>query len=140
MEQFIEFASNHLFLFIALIVVIALLIQNILAAGGQNTVPSTKATELINREDAHVVDVRSINDFTSGHIINAINIPANALKNQLGQLAKYKDQPIIVACRSGSQSGMACKQLRKEGFEKVYNLRGGMLAWQNANLPMSRKH
>ena len=45
----------------------------------------------------------------------------------------------IVNCRSGSQSAMACNLLRKEGFEEVFNLRGGILAWQSANLPITRK-
>jgi len=44
-----------------------------------------------------------------------------------------------VTCRSGSQSSMACQQLRKAGFPAVYNLRGGILAWQNASLPLTRK-
>ena len=72
-------------------------------------------------------------------IINAINIPSNGFNNQINSLNKYKNQPIIVSCRSGSQSQAACQQLRKAGFEKVFNLRGGILAWQNASLPITRK-
>jgi len=98
-----------------------------------------QATEMINREDAVVLDIRSMNDFQTGHIINAINIPGNALKNQLKQLAKHKQSPIIVACRSGAQSTAACKQLREANFEKVFNMQGGMLAWQNDDLPISKK-
>ena len=94
---------------------------------------------LINREDGVVVDVRPMADYSQGHIINSINIPANSLKTQLNRLEKYKQKPIIVACRSGAQSSAACKQLQKAGFEKVFNLQGGILAWQNANLPISRK-
>ncbi|OOZ37171.1 rhodanese-like domain-containing protein [Solemya velesiana gill symbiont] len=139
MQQLIEFAGNHLILVVALVVVLFLLIQNLIASSGKFSVQPSGATELINREDAVVVDVRPMNDFSSGHIINAINIPSNSLKNQLGQLEKDKDKPIIVACRSGAQSNAACKVLRKEGFEKVYNLHGGMLAWENAKLPISRK-
>ncbi|MCG8426040.1 MAG: rhodanese-like domain-containing protein [Chromatiales bacterium] len=139
MEQLIEFAGNHLMLVAALFIVIGLLVQNFIASSDKSAVSPQKATEMINREEAVVVDVRPMNDFTEGHIINALNIPANALKNQIKTLEKYKDKPIIMACRSGAQSSMACKQLRKEGFEKVFNLQGGMLAWQNANLPISRK-
>ncbi|MES9844270.1 MAG: rhodanese-like domain-containing protein [Candidatus Sedimenticola sp. PURPLELP] len=139
MQQLIEFAGNHLMLVVALFAVLALLIQNLMASSGKFTVQPAGATELINREDAVVVDVRPMNDFANGHIINALNIPTNALKNQLSQLEKDKDKPIIVACRSGAQSSAACRTLRKEGFEKVYNLHGGMLAWENAKLPVSRK-
>lgn len=139
MEQLIEFTGNHLALFAALAVVVVLLAQNLLATSGKNSVQPLRATELINREEAIVVDIRPMNDFTKGHIINAFNIPANGLKNQLQQLEKHKNNPVIVACRSGAQSNAACKQLRNSGFERVYNLQGGMLAWENASLPVSHK-
>ncbi|HHH38139.1 MAG TPA: rhodanese-like domain-containing protein [Sedimenticola sp.] len=139
MQQYLEFAANHLFLVSALVVVLALLAYNLLAGGDKASITPFQATELINHDDAVVVDVRPIADFSSGHIINAINIPANGLKKQLKRLEKYKQRPLIMVCRSGAQSATACRELRKEGFEKVYNLRGGILAWQSANLPVSRK-
>lgn len=139
MDQYIEFIGNHIFLFVALLVVIILLVQNLLADGGKYNIPPGEATGMINRDDAVVVDVRPMNDFSTGHIINAINIPANTLQKQISRLEKEKEKPIIIACRSGSQSAAACKTLRKSGFEKVYNLRGGMMAWQSANLPISHK-
>ncbi|MDX1345773.1 MAG: rhodanese-like domain-containing protein, partial [Sedimenticolaceae bacterium] len=72
-------------------------------------------------------------------IVNSVNLPINGFKNQIKQLEKQKEKPIIVSCRSGNQSQMACRELRKAGFEKVYNLRGGVLAWQSANLPLTKK-
>ena len=63
----------------------------------------------------------------------------NGFENQLKPLEKHKSRPIVVACRSGAQSATACRILRKHGFEKVHNLRGGVLAWQSANLPLTRK-
>ena len=139
MEQFIEFAGNHPLLFLALAAVSALLVQNLLSTGGKLNVPPLKATEMINREDAVVLDVRPMTDFNQGHIIRAVNIPSNGLKGQIKTLEKHKDKPIIVTCRSGGQSAAACRLLKKEGYENVFNLQGGMLAWQNANLPVSRK-
>ncbi|MCP3867892.1 MAG: rhodanese-like domain-containing protein [Gammaproteobacteria bacterium] len=146
MEQQIEFVTNHLefvtnhpFLFGALVLVLILLAQNLLAGGGKLSIDPQRATEMINREEAVVVDVRPIADFTKGHIINAVNLPVNGLKSQLGRIEKHKDKPIIVTCRSGAQSTGACKQLRTAGFEKVYNLSGGIMAWQSANLPISLK-
>jgi rhodanese-related sulfurtransferase len=78
-------------------------------------------------------------EYSDGHIINAENIPLNSLNNQLQKLEKYKQHPIIAVCRSGSRSAAACNTLRKAGFEQVYNLRGGMLAWENAGQPVRRK-
>ena len=140
MEQFVEFAGNHGLLVAAFAAVLVALTWNLATdAGGKYAVDPNGATELINHEDAVVVDVRSIAEFNGGHILNALNIPLNGLKNQLGQLEKRKDRPIILCCRSGSRSGAAVKLLRKSGFEHVRHLRGGMLAWENANLPVKRR-
>ena len=89
--------------------------------------------------DAVVLDVRSMAEFKDGHILNAVNVPLNGLSNNLKQLEKYRDKPIVAVCRSGSRSGSACSLLRKHGFEKVKNLRGGMMAWESASLPVKRK-
>jgi rhodanese-related sulfurtransferase len=137
-QQLIEFVANHWVLFAALAGVIALLVHNFLMAG-KGSVDPVDATDLINRNDALVVDVRPTAEFAKGHIINAVNIPMNGFKKQIGTLHKHKDRPILITCRSGSQSSMACGQLRKEGFGDVHNLRGGVLAWQSDNLPLSKK-
>lgn len=141
MGQLIEFAGNHLALVGTLLLVGFLLAQNLIAdiGGSKDSVDPLGATELINREEAVVVDVRPMADFSAGHILHAINIPMNSFANQSGMLEKYKGRPLIISCRSGNQSSMACKQLRSKGFERVYNLRGGIMAWQGANLPVSRK-
>ncbi len=140
MQQILEFAGNHWELVLALVVVLGLLIHN-LTLGDKGSVDPVGAVDLVNRKDAVIVDVRPAADYAKGHIIHAINIPANGFANQIDTLKKYKDKgrPIIVACRSGAQSAHAAKTLRKAGFEEVYNLRGGILAWQSANLPVTRK-
>jgi len=133
-----EFVVNHWFLVLVLVTNLALLAY-LLVRGNKGTVDPLGATDLINRREAVVVDVRPLADFAQGHIINAINIPANGFKNQIATLHKHKGKPIVITCRSGSQSSMACQHLRKAGFEDVYNLRGGIMAWQSANLPVTRK-
>ena len=138
MQQLIEFTMNHWVLVLSFVLVGALLIYNLLQ-GNKGSLDPIGATDLINHQEAVVVDVRPAADYQKGHIINAVNIPSNGFANQLNSLNKYKDRPIIVSCRSGSQSQAACQQLRKAGFEKVFNLRGGILAWQSASLPITRK-
>ncbi len=137
-EQVIEFSGNHMLLITALVIAILLLIQNLLA-GNKGNITAVQATEMINHKDAVVIDVRPAADFSKGHIINAINIPASNIANQINQLNKYKNRPIIISCRSGAQSSVACKQLLKEGFEDVHNLKGGILGWQSENLPVTTK-
>ncbi len=140
MEQLLEFAANHPLLVGAFLAVLTALIWNLAAdPGGKHAVDPMAATSLINHEDAVVLDVRSMAEFKDGHIVNAINIPLNGLGSGLKQLEKHRGKPIIAVCRSGSRSGAACRVLRKHGFENAKNLRGGMLAWENANLPVKRK-
>lgn len=140
MEQLLEFAGNHPVLVGAFAAVLTALIWHLAAdPGGKNAVDPLAATALINHDDALVLDVRSMAEFKDGHIVNAINIPLNGLGNNLKQLEKHRGKPIVAVCRSGSRSGSACKLLSKQGFEHVKNLRGGMLAWESANLPVKRK-
>jgi len=140
MEQLLEFAGNHTLLVGAFMAVLTALIWNLIAdPGGKNAVDPLAATTMINHDDAVVLDVRSMKEFQDGHIVNSINIPLNGLGNNLKQMEKHRDKPVVIVCRSGSRSGSACSVLRKNGFENVKNLRGGMLAWENANLPVKRK-
>lgn len=138
LEQLIEFSGNHMMLVSGLIISLLLLGQNLLA-GNKGNITAVQATEMINHQNAVVVDVRPAADYTAGHIINSINIPATNLTKQVNQLSKYKGRPIIMSCRSGAQSSVACKQLIKEGFEDVHNLKGGILGWQSENLPVTTK-
>lgn len=140
MEQLVEFAGNHALLVGAFLVVLSALIWNLVTdPGGKHAVDPMAATAMINHEDAVVVDVRSMAEFKDGHIVNAVNVPLNSLGNSIKKLEKHRGKPIVAVCRSGSRSGSACNTLRKNGFENVKNLRGGMLAWENANLPVKRK-
>jgi rhodanese-related sulfurtransferase len=97
------------------------------------------ATHLINREDAVVLDVRSDGEFNQGHIVNAVNIPQKSVQEQLSKLEKYRNRPIITACRTGQIALGVSSTLRKNGFEQVYNLAGGLIAWEGANLPLVKK-
>ena len=131
--------TNNFILTLAFSVTLILFVRSFMTAGGgKYAVSPVRATELINRENAVIVDVRSESDFKKGHIINAIHIPAGQMVNQMNKLNKYKSKPIIVSCRSGSTSQLSCNQLRSGGFDQVFNLQGGILAWESANLPVTK--
>jgi len=140
MQQFGEFFVNHWDLFLALFVTIGLIIYSHFRASlrGYQDVPPLEAVQLINHEDAVLVDVREDSEYTAGHVQDSIHIPLGKLKERLGELEAYKNRAVVVSCRSGHRSASACGLLRKQGFEKVYNLRGGILAWESANLPVSK--
>lgn len=103
-----------------------------------NSVGPAEATQLINREDAHILDVREAAEYAAGHLPEAKNIPGSALAGRIGELDKFKDKPIIVCCASGMRSNKACGDLKKLGFEKLYNLSGGVDAWVGAGYPIKK--
>lgn len=141
MNQYIEFATNHVYLTTAFIVLSGMVVYSFIGnklRGFNGTAPAD-AIRMINRENAVVVDVREENEFLGGHIVNSIHIPLSCFKSRVNELEKHKDKPIIVSCRSGQRSATACATLKKLGFEKVYNLNGGMMAWQQDNLPIVKK-
>ena len=141
MEQLIEFAGNHLFLVGAFVVVLMLVIKAEFEhqAGRANQMDPTAAIRLMNNDDAVVLDVREAADYSKGHIKNARNIPMSSFKSQLDSLKHDKDKPVLMYCRSGNVSGKACRILKKSGYTNVHNLAGGMLSWQDANLPLTKK-
>ncbi|HKB58569.1 MAG TPA: rhodanese-like domain-containing protein [Gallionellaceae bacterium] len=99
---------------------------------------SAAALQLINHKDAIVLDVREADEFKTGRLLNAKHIPLGKLRDRVGELERYRDKPIVVVCRSGNRSATACSLLGKEGFTQVYNLSGGIMAWQKAGLPVER--
>ncbi|MDZ7752053.1 MAG: rhodanese-like domain-containing protein [Gammaproteobacteria bacterium] len=140
MDRVIEFSGNHLGLVSAFFVVLALLLATFLRASlqGFKSVDPMGATQLINHDDAVVVDIREPKELSEGSIINSTHIPLAKFDGSVKQLEKHKDKPVIVVCRSGSRSQVACATLTKNGFDRVYNLKGGILAWQGAGLPLKR--
>lgn len=140
MQEYIAFLSDQWFLVVALVVVVVMLVWSYIGPQmrGYTEVSPKDAIRLMNQEDALVLDVRGENEFLDGHIINAINIPVNYLDKRLGELEPHKSRPIVVVCRTGGRASQACSTLRKQGFEKVSALAGGLLAWQHDKYPVSK--
>ena len=132
-----EFVRNNLLLFVVAFVSGAMLLWPLVRRGaGGPWATTAEATHLINREDASVVDVRDPGEYGTGHIIGAKNVPLTRL--EAGELPKRKDKPLIVYCDTGERAGKAVAALKKQGFERVVNLSGGLRAWQQAGLPVEK--
>lgn len=138
MDQLFEFAANHALLVAAALALTALLIGGEIRhrVSGVREVTPAMATRLLSHDNAVMVDMRAEKDYREGHIVNAVHVP-DALANT-GKFEKFREQPIIVCCRSGQQSGNVCRQLQKQGYETVYNLKGGVHAWKQAELPLKK--
>ena len=135
-----QFVQNNLML-----IAVALLSAGMLVwprigrrISGVKEVETLEATQLINHRDAVILDVREDKEFVTGRLPNAKHIPLGQLVARLKDVEKFKKKPIVVNCRSGARSATACGILRKNGFEEVYNLKGGINAWQQANMPVEK--
>jgi rhodanese-related sulfurtransferase len=105
---------------------------------GIKDVDIVEALQLINHKNALVLDVREEAEFKSGHILNAKWIPLGKLSDRTGELERYREQEIVVVCRSGNRSASACALLGKKGFTQAVNMAGGVMAWQKSNLPLEK--
>lgn len=141
MSQLIEFANNNLLLLGALVVVLTMIIKMEFESrfSGIPQLLAADAVRLMNNDDTVVIDVRETKEFSESHIKGATHVPMTEIKTRLAELEKYKDRPVLTYCRSGSRSNYACRVLKKAGFVQVNNLSGGVIGWQGANLPLTKK-
>ena len=89
-------------------------------------------------EDAIIVDVRDQAEYAQGHIPDARHIPLGELARRSAELDAFKTRPLILCCASGARSATAMTQLARAGFERLYNLHGGLIEWQKAGHPVRR--
>lgn len=135
-----QFVQEHIWLILAAVASGAMLVWPLVGRllGGVNEIGTLEAIQLINRKNALILDVREEGEYAAGHIPNSRHIPLGQLKERLKELEKSKGRPIVVLCRSGQRSISACAALKKQGFADVYTLKGGLVAWEQANLPVEK--
>jgi len=140
MEKFPVFVLNHPYLFSLLFVILTLLVWNIFGnvVGGVKLLSTDEVTQLINREDAEVIDIRSQTEFENGHIINAKNFGLQELSEKMNKLRNKNKKGIIFYCSNGRLSLKETQKLTRQGEEMIYCLKGGIASWKNANLPLSK--
>lgn len=125
-----------------LIFLICLLTITVMACSevnSQNTLEPSAFNAAISAETTpQLIDVRSESEFNDGYIAKAVNWPLNSPTYATGIAKLDKSKPVYVYCLSGGRSASAAKDLESKGFTKVFNLKGGTLAWGNAGLPLSK--
>jgi rhodanese-related sulfurtransferase len=134
-----EFVQNNILLIAVAVVSGGMLLWPMLRSGaGGARVDTLVATQLINREDALVLDVREPADYASGHILGAKNVPLAQLQSRAAEFSKHRNKPVIAYCENGNRSGGAVGILKAQGFANVHNLSGGFSAWRQAGLPVQK--
>ena len=139
MEQLTQFIQNHWALCAAfgatLVVLLVIEIKN--KATGVPKILPQNAILLLNRENAVIIDLREQKKFTHGHILGATNIASTNLPAHMKKLERYKNNTLILVDDSGINSAsIGTKQ--QQGFTKVHILAGGIQAWKNAHLPLTK--
>jgi rhodanese-related sulfurtransferase len=129
--------DNWLLVLVAVTSGLALLLPGLQAMGAPGLSP-TQAVLLINREKANVVDVRSAEEFATGHLIGAKHVALEQLSTALSQTIPDKKRPLILVCASGMRSQKAQRMAAQMGYEQVHSLGGGVRNWQEANLPLEK--
>lgn len=139
MQRLIEFAGNHPYLVSAAALMLVVVIVSEIRARVQGfaAIAPQDAIRLMN-QGALVLDVRGEAPYAAGHIGEARHLPLKDIAQSAETLKKYREKPIVTYCDTGNEGGAAARELRKLGFLKAFNLRGGLSAWLQENLPVTR--
>jgi len=97
-----------------------------------------QATQLINRKNALMLDVRDAKEYEDGRVPNAVHLPVSQLAGRGTELKNFMSRPVVAYCDRGNRSRAAAATLTKLGFAEVYTLRGGLRAWTEAGLPLEK--
>lgn len=141
MQEYIEFFQQNMIMSLAWVGIFIALIMSFVksATAAYKVIGVNDMTTLINRQNGVVVDIRTKDEFKKGHITDSLHIlPSDIKAGNLGSLENHKSDPIIVVCKTGQTAQESANLLVKAGFEKVSLLKNGLIAWNEANLPLVR--
>lgn len=144
MQDIIFFINNNLLLSSAWIMVLAILIAIELKSKlyGPKKLECAELTNLVNKQDALLYDIRARSDYSKGHISGAINFELSDLNNaevfiqKITKDLKKQDKPVILVCKDSMQSSKLAAKLKSSGIINISFLSGGMNAWMHESLPV----
>ncbi|PXW85390.1 rhodanese-related sulfurtransferase [Nitrosomonas sp. Nm84] len=137
-DHFLLKLENLLFVITAVISGL-LLLWPLISQRGIKEIDTRVAIQLINHQDALVLDVRDDSEYAAGHLPNSRHIPSEKIEERWIEIQKFKEKPIVIIYRSGIRSNRASVVLKKNGFAQVFNLMGGIDTWKRANLPIVKR-
>lgn len=140
MDQIITFITHHWILstlFVLLLIAFAINEWINFSFGIRKLAPQ-EAIQLINHQEALVLDLRTESLFATGHILHAMNIPMASVEKKLASLQKFLSKPVIVISQGEHDSSKVAAQLKKNGFN-VFLIQGGLEEWRRSGLPLVKK-
>ena len=137
MQNILLFMQNHMALSAALVAISLLLIilEFIKLRRGTQQLTPAEAVQLFNHQNAAIIDLRSSDLFSSGHIVDSVSIPLSDLTKQPQKADKFKSRPIVLVCATGQESQRAATILNAQGLNAQI-LAGGIQAWRTADMPL----
>ena len=137
MQDIIPFINNHLMLVSATAFVLLLLLfmEFIKLKQSASRLTPAQAIRAINHQKAVIIDIRSPDAFSTGHITDSVSLPLPDLNNKIKKIEKFKSQPIVLVCATGVDSSKAAASLAQHGFH-AHILNGGIRAWRDADMPL----
>lgn len=137
MQDTFLFLQNHWMLSTAFVIILffLILIEYIRYQRGGKRISPAQAVQLMNHQEAVMLDIRSSQAFATGHIVGSICIPMSELNDKRKKLDKYKAKPLILVCANGLESPRAATLLAKYGISPLI-LAGGIRGWRDADMPL----
>jgi len=140
MDRLLDYVSHHPWLAaFAVATGIAVLVNELrMRAQSFSALAPQEVIRLMN-QGATLLDMRPERAYQEGHISGARHFKAEELPKAADTLKRYKERALILYCDRGGSAAAAVRSLTKQGFTKVFNLRGGIAAWRAENLPLARE-
>ncbi len=124
--------------FIVLLLSLVWLLTACESSTGQVLAPEAFQAQLASQPEAQLIDVRAAPEVAQGKLAEAVNIDVRQADFETHLAELNRDKPVFLYCRSGRRSAYIVGVLEEMGFWEVYDLRGGILAWQQARLPINK--
>jgi rhodanese-related sulfurtransferase len=139
MDRLVEYIQVNHWLVAGTMVVLALALVFEIRARTESfaAVSPQDAIRMMNR-GALIIDLRPAEQYAAGHLAGARRMDGEQILKAGDTLKKYRQKPLIVYDESGSLGTSAARQLKAQGFEQAFNLRGGLAAWRADNLPLEK--
>lgn len=109
------------------------------ARGAAASLEPGLAVQTVEREGGVFLDIRSAEEFARGHIVRAVNLPADDIAKRAKEINRHKEKPVVVVCQNGMRARQTVRKLGELGFQRPVILSGGMTAWRDAQLPLATR-
>ncbi len=141
MDEYLEFFRENPLLIFGFLIVLGLIIWTEFnrLTRKYTVLNVNEAVKLLNNDETVCLDVREEREMKDGIIQNSRHVPLAKLQDCLKEYNNAKEKPFLIVCRGGNRANHASSTLTKNGFTNVSSLAGGILAWESANLPLTKK-